>query len=87
MWNPADNSEIFYLSGEGSYFGHVLMSARMALDTLKVLAKGPVAIGPITDVAGYSFDYDPKSDRFLVIQSREDTMPKTEVRLILNSWK
>jgi serine/threonine protein kinase/Tol biopolymer transport system component len=80
MWSPVDDNEIFYLSGDGEW----LMSARIARDPLRfVEAKPIVSTRGFLDVPGFSFDYDPITDRFLLVQSREDKTPKTEVRLVL----
>jgi Tol biopolymer transport system component len=80
IWSPVDENEIFYLSGDGW-----LMSARIARHPMRfVEAKPIVSVRDCFDVPGFSFDYDSASDRFLLVQSREDTTPKTEIRLILN---
>jgi hypothetical protein len=81
MWSPVDENEIFYLSGDGEW----LMSARIARDPLRFVEAKPICSArSFLDVPGFSFDYDPNADRFLLVQSREETTPKTEVRLVLN---
>jgi hypothetical protein len=81
MWSPVDENEIFYLSGDGEW----LMSAKIAPDPLRFIEAKPVfSAREFLDVPGFSFDYDPTTDRFLLVQLREDHTQKTEVRLILN---
>ena len=80
MWSPI-GKEIFYISGDGNR----LMSA--------ILSRGAVTFEKprqvfsarsFMNIPGYSFDYESRADRFLMVQKPEDTAPKIEIRVILN---
>ena len=80
MWSPAD-SEIFYLSGDGNW----LMSAILAREAVTFDKPRRVfSARSFLNIPGYSFDYDSRAERFLLVQKKEDNSPKREIRLILN---
>jgi len=81
MWSPVDGNEIFYCSIQGIY---TLFSAKVTREPFRVVKTEPTLEGPYMDVPGFSYDYDPSTHRFLLIQSRENTTPKSDVRLLLN---
>ncbi len=83
MWSPNTNDTIFFWDG-GIPYGRV-MEAKIELDPFKVVSILPAVPATSIDLPGYAYDYDAKTDRFLLVRPAEKVEPATKIRWLRGS--
>jgi hypothetical protein len=82
MWNPAGNSELFYLTSDGD-----MMAATIAFDpVLSVKDERKLFDGPVPPPGGSGrlYDVSPKDGRFVIARRISDPVSETRLSLIVN---
>jgi serine/threonine-protein kinase len=78
-WNPVRDDEVVYMRGPRMYSVRVSFDPEFRADQPRLLFEGP-----FLDIGGFSWDFMPDGERFVMLVNNEQLRPTTTLQVLTN---